>query len=110
MKPWLLEVNTPPALGVDCETDEQIKPQLIKDMVEILDFEKYDDYQHKVEHESIMKKQKQNYFFTKRFKSQRNQSVNGGSFVSSSKLQMGIPKVQKAQSSITKFCSGKPDP
>lgn len=43
-KPWLLEVNTPPALGIDGPTDELIKPQLIRDILEILDFEKFDDY------------------------------------------------------------------
>lgn len=43
-KPWLLEVNTPPALGIDGPTDELIKPQLIRDMIEILDFEKFEDF------------------------------------------------------------------
>jgi len=77
-KPWLLEVNTPPALGIDCNTDKIIKPQLIKDIVSILDFEKYDDYVKKSEYDTVMKNQKKNYFFKKRFKSQRNQSVNAG--------------------------------
>lgn len=95
-KPWLLEVNTPPALGIDGPTDEIIKPKLVKDILEVLDFEKYDDYNHKVENESIMKKQKQNYFFKKRFKSQRNQSVNSTSYTSNTKLKMPIPGTKSA--------------
>ena len=55
LKPWLIEVNTPPALGIDCSTDQLIKPNLIKDIVNTLEFEKYEDYKAKVEHESIMK-------------------------------------------------------
>ena len=42
----------------------------------------------KTEYESVLKKQKQNYFFKKRFKSQRNQSVNPGSYANSSKLNL----------------------
>lgn len=43
-KPWLIEVNTPPALDVETAVDEMIKPKLVKDILEILDFQKYDDY------------------------------------------------------------------
>jgi len=32
-KPWLLEVNSSPALSVDCKIDELIKPKLIKDTI-----------------------------------------------------------------------------
>jgi hypothetical protein len=85
-KPWLLEVNTPPALAIDGPLDEQIKPQLIKDILEILDFEKYEDYNSKIEYESVVKKQKQQYFFKKRFKSQRNTSVTSESYGKSSNL------------------------
>ena len=31
-KPWLLEVNTSPALGTDCETDELVKAPLLMDL------------------------------------------------------------------------------
>jgi len=96
-KPWLLEVNTPPALGIDCPTDEGIKPQLIRDILEVLDFEKYDDYVHKEEGESFKRKQKQNYFFKQRFKSQRNASVGTGSYHSSSHFKSG--RLAKVQSS-----------
>lgn len=34
-KPWLLEVNSSPALSVDCKIDEMVKPKLIQDTVEI---------------------------------------------------------------------------
>ena len=39
-KPWLLEVNTPPALEVDTAIDKMVKPKLVKDILELLDFEK----------------------------------------------------------------------
>lgn len=34
-KPWLLEVNSSPALCIDCQIDEQVKPKLIKDTVKL---------------------------------------------------------------------------
>jgi tubulin polyglutamylase TTLL2 len=39
MKPWLLEVNMSPALGVDCEADRVVKEGLIADTVEVLEAE-----------------------------------------------------------------------
>lgn len=44
-KPWLLEVNTPPALEIDTAIDQMVKPRLVKDILELIDFEKYEDYQ-----------------------------------------------------------------
>jgi tubulin polyglutamylase TTLL2 len=34
-KPWLLEVNSSPALSVDCKLDDQVKPKLIKDTINL---------------------------------------------------------------------------
>jgi len=39
LKPWLLEVNTSPALSVDCFEDEQVKAALIRDLVDLIDFD-----------------------------------------------------------------------
>lgn len=36
LKPWLLEVNSSPALGVDCAADEQVKQPLIGDLANLL--------------------------------------------------------------------------
>ena len=91
MKPWLLEVNTPPALGIDEPTDELIKPALAKDILNTLDFEKYEEFKSKIEQESIMKKQKQNYFFKTRFKSQRNPSWNPTTYKSKIKPKLNGP-------------------
>lgn len=33
MRPWLLEVNSPPQLHIDTEVDRMIKPYLCKDMI-----------------------------------------------------------------------------
>jgi D-alanine-D-alanine ligase-like ATP-grasp enzyme len=33
LKPWLLEVNSSPAMSMDGPIDYQIKPQLIKDVI-----------------------------------------------------------------------------
>jgi hypothetical protein len=38
MKPWLLEVNAGPALSLDNAVDHQIKPDLIKDVIGLLNF------------------------------------------------------------------------
>jgi hypothetical protein len=43
-KPWLLEVNMPPALAIDHPIDEMIKPNLIKDIVNLVQFEPYEQY------------------------------------------------------------------
>ena len=34
MKPWLLEVNSSPAMSMDGPVDWQIKPQLIKEVIQ----------------------------------------------------------------------------
>jgi hypothetical protein len=38
MKPWLLEVNAGPALSLDNAVDHQVKPDLIKDVIGLLNF------------------------------------------------------------------------
>mmetsp|Transcript_32436 Transcript_32436/g.75659 ORF Transcript_32436/g.75659 Transcript_32436/m.75659 type:complete len:663 (-) Transcript_32436:212-2200(-) len=39
LKPWLLEVNTSPALAVECEADRQVKEPLISDLVDLLEMQ-----------------------------------------------------------------------
>jgi tubulin polyglutamylase TTLL2 len=48
MKPWLLEVNSSPAMSMDNNIDYQIKPDLIKDILGILNFENYDQFNVKI--------------------------------------------------------------
>lgn len=43
LKPWLLEVNFSPALGLDCAIDHTIKRALINDIVELMQFEDGDE-------------------------------------------------------------------
>ena len=38
LKPWLIEVNAGPALSLENAVDQQIKPDLIKDVISLLDF------------------------------------------------------------------------
>lgn len=38
LKPWLIETNAAPALGLESEVDRRVKPKLINDMVDALDF------------------------------------------------------------------------
>ncbi|CUI15407.1 Hypothetical protein, putative, partial [Bodo saltans] len=35
--PWILEVNASPSLEVDCSEDLEVKPQLIEDIVRLID-------------------------------------------------------------------------
>jgi tubulin polyglutamylase TTLL2 len=42
LKPWLIEVNSSPAMSMDNNIDYMIKPDLIKDIIRLLDFEPYD--------------------------------------------------------------------
>lgn len=38
MKPWLLEVNFNPALGLDCGPDHEVKPRMLQDLVSLLGY------------------------------------------------------------------------
>lgn len=44
MKPWLLEVNSSPALAIEGPIDQQIKPDLIRDIIGLLKFQPYQDF------------------------------------------------------------------
>lgn len=44
MKPWLLEVNSSPAMSMETDIDHLIKPALIKDAMELVEFEPYSKY------------------------------------------------------------------
>ena len=41
MKPWLLEVNSSPAMSMETGVDHLVKPALIRDALEIVEFEPY---------------------------------------------------------------------
>jgi len=41
LKPWLIEVNSGPAMSMDGQADLVVKPALIKDMIGLLKFEPY---------------------------------------------------------------------
>lgn len=44
LKPWLIEVNSSPAMSMDNNIDYLIKPDLIKDIINTLEFESYDQF------------------------------------------------------------------
>ena len=44
MKPWLLEVNSGPAMTLDCNIDNIVKPALLKDTIKLNNFEAYRDF------------------------------------------------------------------
>jgi D-alanine-D-alanine ligase-like ATP-grasp enzyme len=37
-RPWLLEVNSSPAMGMDGAADQKVKPDLLRDTFKLLDF------------------------------------------------------------------------
>ena len=41
MKPWLLEVNSSPAMSMETDVDHVVKPALIRDAVNLVEFEPY---------------------------------------------------------------------
>lgn len=45
LKPWVIEVNSSPAMSMDQNIDYQIKPDLIKDIVSLMNFETYEEFQ-----------------------------------------------------------------
>lgn len=44
-KPWLLEVNSSPAMSMDGPADHRVKPDLLKDTFKLIDFEPMEVYQ-----------------------------------------------------------------
>jgi hypothetical protein len=43
-KPWLIEVNSGPQMSMDNSADHQVKPDLIKHMIQMLHFEPYEEF------------------------------------------------------------------
>ena len=42
LKPWLLEVNSSPAMSMDGIADQRVKPELLRDTFSLIDFEPVD--------------------------------------------------------------------
>ena len=47
-RPWLLEVNSSPAMAMDGVADQRVKPDLLKDTFKLLDFEPQDAYHERI--------------------------------------------------------------
>jgi len=43
-KPWLLEVNSSPAMAMDGLADRKVKPELLKDTFKLINFEPFEKY------------------------------------------------------------------
>ena len=48
MKPWLLEVNSSPAMAMDGVADSIVKPDLLKDTLKLIDFEPAAKYHQRI--------------------------------------------------------------
>lgn len=48
LKPWLLEVNSSPAMSMDGEADARVKPELLRDTLKIIEFEPYAKYHDRI--------------------------------------------------------------
>ena len=44
MKPWLLEVNSSPAMSMETDIDHLVKPALIRDTINLCSFESYNEW------------------------------------------------------------------
>lgn len=64
MKPWLLEVNSSPAMSMDTGVDALVKPALIRDAMNITNFEPYSSYNERTRKNSTTKTSNihQNFF------------------------------------------------
>ena len=49
LKPWLLEVNSSPAMSMDGAADRRVKPDLLTDTFKLIDFEPTDKYHARME-------------------------------------------------------------
>lgn len=43
-KPWLLEVNSSPAMAMDGVADGRVKPDLLKETFQMINFQSYELY------------------------------------------------------------------
>ena len=48
LKPWLLEVNSSPAMSMDGVADSRVKPDLLKDTFGLIDFEPAAKYHERI--------------------------------------------------------------
>jgi hypothetical protein len=48
LKPWLLEVNSSPAMAMDGVADRKVKPELLKDTFRMINFEPFDVYDKRI--------------------------------------------------------------
>lgn len=48
LKPWLLEVNSSPAMAMDGRADSLVKPDLLKDTLKMIDFEPQAKYHERI--------------------------------------------------------------
>lgn len=67
LKPWLLEVNSSPALGKDCSQDEVVKRPLLNDILEILNFSEADVRRGGVKENGMTKKKILNKRYMKHY-------------------------------------------
>ena len=76
MKPWLLEVNSSPAMSMDNAVDYQVKPPLIKDIVKLVNFEPYADYLDRTTKKPQKSSLHENKFFAKRAPTKRKEAYS----------------------------------
>ena len=48
LKPWLLEVNSSPAMAMDGVADSKVKPDLLRDMLRLIEFEPVSEYEERM--------------------------------------------------------------
>jgi len=44
LRPWLLEVNSSPAMSMDGVADSKVKPELLRDTLKMINFEPFEKY------------------------------------------------------------------
>jgi tubulin polyglutamylase TTLL2 len=47
LKPWLLEVNSSPAMSMDGPADKKVKPDLLRETFQMINFEPFEVHQQK---------------------------------------------------------------
>ena len=48
LKPWLLEVNSSPAMSMDGLADKKVKPELLRDTLKMINFEPFEKYDDRI--------------------------------------------------------------
>ena len=113
LKPWLLEVNSSPAMSMDGLADSKVKPDLLRDTFRLINFESYEQFNEKEKKRNQLNNSR-NYtlkrnanFFDRRNQNYTNQKISHKPILSNSGQTRLQSQRQKYRSNYSSAQPGK---